>query len=160
MILVNEIIWISSVQSYDTSVYCIACPPPEAQIVFHHYIFGPLDPLLHPQPLFPLITIILSSLCDFQFYMTHTSEVTWFLTFPDLFYLAWYSQGQFMSLRRRNENISSFLVAEHYSIVPHLYPIPDEGHCGCAPVMATTNNAAMNTEAHMSWWINVFKFFR
>ena len=34
------------------------------------------------------------------------------------------------------------------------------GHLGCLYILPITNNVAMNTEVHVSFWISVFIFFR
>ena len=48
-----------------------------------------------------VVCVYLSCLiiCCFQFYIPHTSEIIWFLTLSDLFYLVWYPQDPSMLLK-------------------------------------------------------------
>ena len=47
-------LWVSGIQSYDTSsVYCIVCSPPKVKAPSVSHPLSPLDPLLPPPPPFP-----------------------------------------------------------------------------------------------------------
>ena len=65
-------------------IYILQCvPTTQSQIIFHHYIFGLLYPLLFlPLPSGNHYTV---SFCvyKFQFFIPHVNEMIWFLAFSD-----------------------------------------------------------------------------
>ena len=143
------------------SVYCIVCSPPR---IFSHHIYGPLDPLLPFPPPFRLVTTTGLSVPESQFYIPHECNRT-VLSFLWLTYLALRTTLKvYPCCRKWQYFIFSYgWVVSHCIYGPYLlHPIPYRRVLGCLHVLATVNNAAMNTGVHICVFlqINVFNFFR
>ena len=81
---INKTEWVSSVHFYNTwSVYCIVHPPPEVKLSSVTIYPTPSYPYYLPTP--PPYGSHHTVICvhEFQFFITHMSEIIWFLAFSD-----------------------------------------------------------------------------
>ena len=83
------------------------------------------------------------------------------VSLSDLFHLTYCPQGQ--SMLSRIARFHSFFTAEWYSmafIYHNLFIYSStSGHSGCFYVLVIGNNASVNMEVPISFWVNVFIFF-
>ena len=94
-------------------------------------------------------------ICFFQFYIPPMNEIIWFLTFlsSDLFYLAWCSQGLFMSpqvavfhLFLWRSNTPLYVCTYHFLFIQSSV----KGYAIYFYVLANLNNATKNIGVHIS----------
>ena len=125
------------------------CPHPESSR-------PPASTVPHPLPSGNHHTAV--CVHEYQFYTPPVSEIIWFLAFSDLFCSAWYSQGPPTLSQWQCFIYSHGWVVLRRIYAPHLlYPALCQ-RALCLHVVATMNNAALNSGVHISLQINVFKF--
>ena len=125
-------IQLSSIQFYDTSsVYCTVCTI-QSQIFFHHHIFDPLDSLLPPKPLFPLLSTTLwpetVSFCLFFLFVAFRVTLHSFL----FIYLFIYFLFILREREKEEEREGNLYVQEICQSVASCTP-PPSGDLACNP---------------------------
>ena len=139
----------------------------QSQIPSYHCVVDPLYPLLMPplpfpsgtpccclclQVLFVLFIHLLLSVLHPTYEWNYTLLGFFWLTLLSTLFSGCCHKWQYFLF-------SYGWLVFHCEYVSHLvYPIKEQ--FGCFHVLATMNNAAMNTGAHISLQCNVFKFFR
>ena len=101
------------------------------------------------------------------FHIPHISEIIWYLNF-----YVWFISLSMMlarSVHVTNGRIFSFLGLNNISvwvcgglggcITTSLSICPFDGHLGCFRILVIINNAAMNIEVQISFWVRVFLSF-
>ena len=155
------------------------CSPPKVKSPSIPIYLTSLTLFYLPPAPSPLVTTILLSvsmssclpclfICCTQFYIPHTCETIWFLTFS--IWLTLLSMTFSRSIHVvANDSILPFLVTVvvHNIYVymyicvcactPHLYPVIYWRDLQLFHVLATVNSAAMNIGIHIFLQINVFK---